>query len=51
MSVYALTILCCHNCNTFNNQHWNWCLLCLFSLVLKKNVTHVKFGTRTETTI
>ena len=23
-------------CNNLNNQHWNWCLFCLFSLVLTK---------------
>ena len=53
--------VCRHNfcylgCSSLSNQHWDWCLFCLFSLVVKKDVTHIKFGTCTrwncaETTI
>ena len=25
-------------CNSLSNQHWNWCLYCLFSLLLKKKM-------------
>ena len=28
--------LCYLDCNNLNNQHWNWCLFRLFSLVFKK---------------
>ena len=50
MSVYVLAQFV----NSINSQHWNWCLFCLQiteSLALKKDVIHVKFGTRTQTTI
>ena len=45
------------HCVIFNylyNQHWNWYFFCLLqvhvSLVLKKDVICIKFGTRTQTT-
>ena len=28
--------LCCLGCNDLSNQHWNWCLFYLFSLILEK---------------
>ena len=28
--------LCCFGSNSLSNQHWNWCLFCLFLLVLEK---------------
>ena len=28
--------LCCLGCNSLRNQHWNWCLFCLFLLVLNR---------------
>ena len=39
---------CYLGCNSFKNQHLNWCLFCLQiheSLILKKDVTRVQFGT------
>ena len=39
------------HCVVFNNpynQHWNWNLFCLFSLVLKKDANRVEFVIRTK---
>ena len=35
----------------FTRKHWNWYLLCFFSLVLKKDIPRVKFNTNAQTTI
>ena len=37
--------------NNFYNQQWNWHLLYLFHCYLEKDVTLVKFGVSTQTTI
>ena len=35
-----------HSLCYLSNQHWSWCLFCLFLLILKKkDITFIKFGT------
>ena len=43
--------LCCLNCNNLYNQHWNCAYFVYSCWYLKEDVTRVKFGTRTQTTV
>ena len=37
--------------NNIYNQHWNWYIFVYFNWYLKEDITHVKFGTYSQTKI